>query len=323
MESSNTRMTAPMPQGGQIIGIDISKHKADLYFLTDKQHHAIKEDQYQEYVKELAKNPPRLAVMEATGGYERVLAGLLAAAGIPLAIVNPRQVRDFAKAANQLAKTDAIDARIIALFAEATKVEAKPLPGKETQALRDLMERRRQLVAMRTAEKNREQQAANDKVQKTIRAVIKVIDKQLASLDEELDGHIQDSPAWREAEELLAGVPGIGTVTARTLLAEMPELGQLSRQQAGSLAGLAPLNHDSGKYRGRRHIRGGRSTVRSALYMASISAIRFNPGIKAFYQRLIASGKCFKVAITACMRKLLVIMNAIMKKKVRFAPKTT
>ena len=307
----------------QIVGIDVSKKKADVYFLADKQHLTLEASSYPDFVKQLKKTPPCLVVMEATGGYERLLAGLLAAAGIPLAVVNPRQVRDFAKATNQFAKTDAIDARIIALFAEAVKVQAKPLVDQDTQVLHDIMERRRQLVAMRTAESNREQQASAAKVKRSIQTMLAVINRQLATLDAELDDRIRNCPVWRESEELLASVPGVGTVTARTLLAEMPELGTLNRQQIAALAGLAPLNNDSGKFRGKRYIRGGRGSVRTALYMATLSAVRFNPKLKTFYQRLCATGKCFKKAITACMRKLLVVLNSILKNKTPFLQKNS
>lgn len=311
-----------MSQSNRIIGIDISKDKADIYFLDKQLHKKVDFDQYPDFVEELALQHPQLVVMEATGGYERVLAGLLAAAGIPLAVVNPRQIRDFAKATNQLAKTDSIDAKIIALFAEAVKLEAKPLQNQQTQALRDIFERRRQLIVIRAAEKNREHQVVNAKVNKTIRFMLQAIDKQLAALDKELDGQIRQCPLWRESEELLRSIPGIGEVTARALLAEMPELGTLSRQAISSLAGLAPMNRDSGKCRGQRHIRGGRSNVRSALYMAALAATRDQTGktkLGVFFHRLRAAGKSFKVAITACMRKLLVIANSVMKKRVRYS----
>lgn len=311
-----------MCTSAQIVGIDVSKGKSDVYFLADKQHMTIDASNYSDFAKQLKASRPRLVVMEATGGYERLLAGILATANIPLAIVNPRQVRDFAKATNQFAKTDAIDARIIALFAEAVKVEAKPLVDQDIQALHDIMERRRQLIAIRTAEGNREQQATNAKVKRTIKNMLIAINKQLEALDEELDDRIRKCPAWRESEELLSSVPGVGKVTARTLLAEMPELGALNRQQIAALAGLAPMNNDSGKYRGQRCIRGGRASVRAALYMATLSAVRFNPSLKGFYQRLCANGKCFKKAIAACMRKLLLILNSILKNKTPFLKKT-
>ena len=278
---------------------------------------------YREWVDSLAQDKPDLVLMEATGGCERVLAGLLAAAGIPLAVVNPRQVRDYAKAINQLAKTDKIDARIIALFAEATHVEAKPLSDSATQALRDLMERRRQLVTMRVAESNREYQAAHPRVKKDIASMLKFIDKQLAKLDDDLDGEIKNSPAWREAEDLLASVPGVGKITARTLLSEMPELGRLNRQKISSLAGLAPFNCDSGMYRGQRRIRGGRGQILRVLCMACVSAIKHNPLISRIYHRLRESGKAAKVALTACMRKMLLLLNSILKNKTPFSAKST
>ena len=251
------------------------------------------------------------------------MAGHLAAAGIPLAVVDQRQVRDFAKATNQLATTDAIHARVIALFAEAVNVQAKPLLDAQTQALRDIMERRRQLVAMRVSEANREQQAGNPTVRQSIKSMLQAVDRQLTALDEELDDRIRKTPAWRESEELLSSVPGVGKGTARTLMSELPELGSMGRQQISGLVGLAPLNHDSGKYRGTRHIRGGRSKVRAALYMAAVSATRLNPAIKVFYRRLRDAGKPFKIAIPACIRKLLVHLNAIMKKRTPFLQKAT
>jgi len=306
----------------RIIGVDIAKHKADAYDLQHQKHQTIEAENYSQWVDTLAKDKPDLVVMEATGGYERVLAGLLAAAGIPLAVVNPRQVRDYAKATNQLAKTDTIDARVIARFAEAVRIEAKPLVDAATQALRDLMERRRQLVAMRVAESNREAQAAHPRVKRDIASLLQFLDRQLARLDEDLDKDIHNSPAWREAEDLLSSVPGVGKVTARTLLSEMPELGQANRQEIASLAGLAPFNCDSGQYRGQRRIRGGRGQVRRVLYMASVSASRFNPSIRRFYRHLRESGKPAKVALTACMRKLLLLLNSILKNKTPFAAKT-
>ena len=308
-----------MSQNNCIVGIDISKDKADAYFLAEQRHQTVGGEHYQDFVAALAKTPVRLVVMEATGGYERALAGLLAAAGIPLAVVNPRQVRDFAKATSQLAKTDALDARVIALFAEAVKLEAKPLLNQQTQGLRDIVERRRQLIAMRGSEKNREHQATNARVKKSIRSMLEAIEKQLTALDKELDELIRNCPAWRESEELLTSIPGIGDVTARVLIAELPELGTLNRQEVSRLAGLAPLNRDSGKYRGQRHICGGRTNVRKALYMAALCATRFNPVIQTFYRRLLDAGKSFKVTITACMRKLLIIANTILREKVHFS----
>ena len=307
----------------RIIGIDIAKHKADVYDLQRQKHQTIEAENYTEWVDALAKDKPDIVVMEATGGYERILAGFLGAAGIPLAIVNPRQVRDFAKAINQLAKNDKIDAQIIARFAEATKLEATPLVESATQALQDLMARRRQLVAMRVAESNREAQAIHPRVKKDITAMLKFIEKQLAKLDDDLDHEIKNCPAWREAENLLTSVTGVGKITARTLLSEMPELGQANRGEIACLAGLAPFDDDSGRYRGQRHIRGGRSQVRRVLYMACVSAVRSNPRIRSLYLRLRENGKSAKMALVACMRKMLLILNSILKSKTPFVKKTT
>lgn len=312
-----------MPHSKRIIGVDISKNKADIYFLGEEKHQQVEAKCYPEFTTTLLEYAPDLVVMEATGGYERLLAGHIAAAGIPLAIVNPRQVRDFAKATNQLAKTDAIDARIIALFAQAIDPRITTLPDADMQSLRNLLERRRQLVAMRVAEANREQQTYDPVVRSSVKAMLQFIDRQLTEIKDELDGRIHKSPAWQESVELLTTIPGVGETTAMQVLAEMPELGSLSRQQVGALAGLAPINHDSGKFRGQRHIRGGRAKLRTALYMATMCAARFNPVIRTFYIRLKQSGKKGIIAITACMRKLLVIMNSMMKNKATFCAKKT
>jgi len=311
----------PPPSNPRIIGIDIAKNKADVYDTRTQRHQTIELDNYHEWVNSLVRDKPDLVVMEATGGYERVLAGLLATAGIPLAIVNPRQVRDYAKSINQLAKTDAIDARVIAMFAQAAHVEAKELAGATTQAMRDLMERRRQLVAMRVAEKNRAAQAIHPRVEKDIADMLAFLDNKLARLDDDLDDQIKGSPLWREAEDLLASVPGVGKVTVRTLLADMPELGRLNRQEIAALAGLAPFNDDSAQHRGHRHIRGGREQVRRVLYMACVSAIRCNTLIGEFYRRLRETGKSAKCALTACMRKMLLLLNSILKNKTPFLVK--
>jgi len=307
----------------RIIGIDIAKNKADIYDTQTRKHQAIEADNYHEWISTLVVDKPDLVVMEATGGYERILAGLLSAAGIPLAIVNPRQVRDYAKSINQLAKTDAIDARVIAMFAQAVHIQAKELADSATQTMRDLMERRRQLVTMRVAEKNREAQAIHPRVKKDIADMLVFLDNQLARLDDDLDDHIKNSSVWREAENLLESVPGIGKVTARTLLADMPELGRLNRQAIAALAGLAPFNDDSAGHRGHRHIRGGREQIRRVLYMACVSAIRCNPFISEFYRRLRDAGKSAKCALTACMRKMLLLLNSIMKNKTPFSLKIT
>ena len=316
--SSNARKAQTM-SSRHVIGIDIASEKADVYDNQTKKHETLRKEQYQEWVDKIAAEKPDLVLIEASGGYERVLAGLLAAAGVPVNIINPRQVRDYAKSINQLAKTDAIDAQVIARFAVANEIQAKPVADKMLQALRDLVERRRQLVRMCAVEETRLKQAFEPRVKKDIAATIKFLTKKLERLDKELDGEIKNNPAWRKAEDLLAGVPGVGKVTARTLLADMPELGTLNRREAAALAGVAPYNCDSGQFRGQRRISGGRMDVRNSLYMASLSAIRHNPAISRLYVRLTSAGKEAKKALVACMRKLLLQLNSILKNKTPFS----
>lgn len=303
-----------------IVGVDVAKDKIDVFFLKSRQHRTIQVAHYPDWVEELKKEPPDLIVMEATGGCERILAAMLAAADLPVNVVNPRQVRHFAQACGKLAKTDAIDAQVIARFAEAVKLQPKPVPNEQVHELQDLMERRRQLVVMRGAEQSRLARATTQRVRKSLRDAIEWLERQVAKIEADIDDRIQQSPAWREAENLLTSIPGVGPVTARMLLAELPELGRANRQQIAALAGLAPFNRDSGTLRGIRRVRGGRAGVRRALYMAALSATRFNPPIKAFYQRLRASGKKAKVALTACSRKLLLMMNAMMREKFAATP---
>jgi transposase len=255
---------------------------------------------------------PALIVLEATGGLELPLTGALAAAGLPVVVVNPRQVRDFAKATGRLAKTDALDAAVLAQFAEAVRPPLRPLPDAATQALSALLLRRRQLIAMLTAEKNRLGLAPTP-VRKGITVHIRWLDGRLADLNEELAHTIRESPVWREKDDLLQSTPGVGPVLALTLVASLPELGTLTRQQIAALVGVAPLNRDSGRFRGTRRVWGGRAHVRAALYMSALVATRFNPVIRVFYQRLCAAGKIKKVALTACMRKLLTILNAMLR----------
>jgi transposase len=265
-------------------------------------------------VERLQALQPELIVLEPTGGYERLLVAALAQAGLPVAVVNARQVRDFAKATGRLAKTDALDAQVLAHFADAVHPTPRPLPDAQTQELEAVLERRRQLVGMRTAERNR-LHTAPKAVRAGIKAHITWLDGELQTIDGELDGMIQMSPLWREQEDLLRSVPGIGPVVALTLLAELPELGRLDRRKLAALVGVAPLNRDSGSLRGKRTIWGGRGQVRSTLYMATLTAIRYNPVIRAFYQRLCAAGKPKKTALTACMRKLLTILHAILMRR--------
>jgi transposase len=240
-------------------------------------------------------------------------AAVLASAGLAVAVVNPRQIRDFARATGQLAKTDALDAWIMALFAEAVQPAARPLPTAEAQALGELVARRRQLTEMLGAERNRHQQVRDPRLQRRIATHIRWLTKALAELEADLDDTIRSSPIWRETDELLQSAPGIGDVTAYTLIADLPEPGRLDRRKIAALVGVAPRNRDSGQWRGRRMIAGGRPAVRSVLYMATLTAIRFNPVIAHFYQRLIAAGRPKKVALTAAMRKFLTILNAMLR----------
>lgn len=252
-------------------------------------------------------------VLEATGGFETLVTATLAAVGLPVVVVNPRQVRDFAKATGQLAKTDRIDCRVLAHFAAAIDPPVRPIKSAETQHLEALLARRRQIVEMLVAEKNRLANHRDRAVVKDLNAHIVWLERRLKSSDDELQRVLKTSPAWRERDDLLRSVPGVGPVLSLTLLAQLPELGQLNRKQIAKLVGVAPFNWDSGQWRGSRHIWGGRATVRSPLFMATLCAIRINPTIKYFYRRLIAAGKAPKVAITACMRKLLTILNVMVK----------
>jgi transposase len=260
----------------------------------------------------LLEQRPVMVILEATGGLERAVVAALAAAGLPVAVVNPRQVRDFARATGRLAKTDRIDAEILARFAEAVRPAPKPLPDEEIRTLQGILTRRRQLVGMLIAENNR-LPSATKPVTKRIAAHLRWLEKELERTDRDLDGVIKSSPALRENEALLRSVPGVGPVLARTLLAEAPELGTLAHKRLAALVGVAPLNRDSGTLRGRRGIWGGRADVRAALYMGALVAARHNPVVREFYERLLAAGKPKKVALVACMRKLLAILNAVLK----------
>jgi transposase len=255
---------------------------------------------------------PTLIVLEATGGLEVPLAGALAAAGLPVVVINPRQVREFARATGQLAKTDRLDAQVLAHFAEAIRPPVRPVPDEQTQALAALVARRRQLIEMLTAEKSRVRLAARP-IQTRLQAHITWLERELASTNADLQRTIQDSPVWREQDDLLRSVPGVGPVLVTTLFANLPELGTLSRKEVAALAGVAPFPRDSGTLKGRRTIWGGRAHVRAVLYMAALVATRRNPVIRAFYQRLCQAGKAKKLALTACMRKLLTILNAMVK----------
>jgi len=304
------------------IGLDVAKDRLDVHIRPTDERTSFPYDEagLGALVKRLQSLAPTLVVLEATGGYEIAVAAALATGGVTVAVVNPRQIRDFARATGQLAKTDALDARALALFAEAVQPPARPLPTEQAQVLGELIARRRQLVEMLGAESNRRLQVRDPQVQRRIDEHITWLRKALEKLEEDLGNTIRSSPLWRERENLLTSVPGIGPITAYTLIAELPELGQLDRRAIAALAGLAPMNRDSGMLRGRRMITGGRPTVRRVLYMATVSALRCNPTIAGFYARLTADGRPAKVALIASMRKLLTILNAILRDRRAWQP---
>ena len=308
-----------MRESNEYVGIDVSKSSLDVAFYPSGEAWSESNDDkgVAGLVSCLHKLDPALITLEATGGYESLVTANLGAAGLPVVVVNPRQVRDFAKATGRLAKTDMIDAVIIARFGEAIKPEVKPLKDVETIELEALVSRRRQLVEMSVSEKNRLHSAPGS-VRKDIAAHIKWLEKRIGDADEKIKKTIKESPLWRDDDELLRSVPGVGEVLSTTLLAWVPELGKLNRHQIAALVGVAPLNRDSGMFRGRRSVWGGRARVRSVLYMGVVSAIRCNPAIKRYYQRLRDAGKPPKVALTACMRKLLVILNTMMKTRTKW-----
>jgi len=296
------------------IGLDVSKDKIDVAVRpSGETFEANNNSEGQKWLAGRLKGlSPALIVMEATGGLEMPLAGCLAEEGLKVAVVNPRQARDFAKALGRLAKTDKVDAFVLAHFAEALRPEARPPKDPLSQELKELLARRRQLVEMICAEKNR-LNTASGRVRQDIQTNINWLKKRLNNLDKVLGERIKGSPLWQAKSDLLKSVPGVGKVVSQTLLANLPELGTLNRRQIAALVGVAPLNHDSGRFRGARRVWGGRSQVRGALYMAALVATRCNPVIKAFYERLRQAGKAPKVALTAAMRKLLVILNAILR----------
>lgn len=296
------------------VGIDVSKDHLDLAVRPAGEAWQVSHDpqginSLTERLRELA---PRLVVVEATGGMEMALTGELAAAGLPVAVVNPRHVRDFARAAGQLAKTDSLDAHVLAHFAEAMQPKPRDLPDASAQELRALVARRRQLVEMTTAEKNR-MRTATPRVRTKVQEHVRWLEDSLKELDKDLADSIRSSPMWRTKEKLLRSTPGVGPILSMTLLSDLPELGVLNRGEIAALVGVAPFNRDSGTLRGKRKVWGGRSQVRAVLYMATLVATRFNPVLRDFYQRLCAAGKPKKVAITACMRKLLTILNVMVK----------
>jgi transposase len=296
-------------------GIDVAKDRLDVHLRPSGQTFAVPRNGtgIEQLLDRLRGAPPTLVVMEATGGFELTVAAAIAGAGLPLAVVNPRQIRDFARATGRLAKTDRLDAEMIALFAERIHPEPRPVPDEDAQALAELVARRRQIIEMIGMELNRRRQARAKRVARTIAATLRVLEAQLAEIDDDIDGAIRGTPAWRAADDLLQSVPGVGPVASRTLIAEMPELGQLDRRAAAALVGVAPINRDSGRMRGHRSIAGGRTTLRCALFMATLSAVRWNPVLKAHYQQMLQRGRPKKVALIACLRRLLTILNAIIR----------
>ena len=303
-----------MPESPMFVGIDVAQAELEIALRPSAERWAVSNDEagVATLVARLQALRPVLIVLEATGGLEVLVTSALAAAELPVAVVNPRQARDFAKATGQLAKTDALDARALAHFAEAVRPALRPLPEAQTRALSAQLTRRRQLVEMLTAEKNRIARAPGA-IRADIQAHITWLEQRLADLDTDIGRAIRATPLWREHDDLLQSTPGVGPVLSRTLLADLPELGTLSRQKIAALGGVAPLNRDSGTLRGKRTVWGGRALVRSVLYMGTLVAVRHNPVLKTFYQRLCTAGKAPKVALTACMRKLLTILNAMLK----------
>ena len=296
------------------VGIDVAKAELVIALRPSGDRWSVPNDDagVQTLVTRLRQHAPALVVLEATGGYERAAVAALAAARLPLVVANPRQTRDFARATGQLAKTDRIDAEILALFAERVRPAPRALPDEAANALDALLTRRRQVLQMLIAERNRLEHAL-PAVRRGITRHIRWLERQLQDVDRDLDASIQASPVWRAKENLLRSTPGVGPILSRTLIGELPELGLLPRKQIAALVGVAPLARDSGTLKGKRLVWGGRAPVRAALYMAALVGSRCNPVIRAFYHRLLAAGKPKKVALTACMRKLLTILNAMMR----------
>jgi transposase len=319
-----TRKEQNMSTNAVFAGIDVSKAHLDVAVRPDEiEWRSPNTDTGAREVADRLKDlDPDLVVLEATGGMEIPAASALAVLGVPVVVVNPRQVRDFAKSTGRLAKTDALDARVLAHFAEAVRPEPRPLPDEQARQLSALLSRRRQISEMLTAERNR-LQSADSTVCRRLNVHIRWLERELSDIDNDLDEAIKASPLWRVKSDILKSVPGIGPVVSFTLLSELPELGQLNRKEIAALAGVAPLNRDSGTLAGRRTVWGGRARVRAALYMAALVASRYNPVIKDFYLRLCARGKPKKVALTACMRKLLLILNSMVKNKEKWNASNT
>jgi transposase len=303
------------------VGIDVSKDRLDVHVQPTGEAFAVARDGegLAALVERLKPLAPRLVAVEATGGFEMTVAAAVAGAALPLAVVNPAQVRHYAQALGRHAKTDRIDAEVIARFAAATRPEPRALPDEATQALAELVTRRRQIITMMVAERQRATRLPK-RLKRSCERVVRVLEKELAALDLDIDTTVRGSPAWRAKEDLLASVTGVGDITARTLIADLPELGTLDRRQIAALVGVAPFTRQSGQWRGKSFIAGGRSNVRAALFLATMAAVRHNPTIRAFRQRLLAKGKPKMVAMVACMRKLLTILNAILRDQIPWKP---
>jgi transposase len=299
------------------VGVDVSKDRLDVHIVPEGEAFAVAHDGkgLAELIERLSALRPERIGVEATGGFETIVAAALAGASLPVVIINPAQVRHFAQAVGQRAKTDPIDAAMIARFVEATKPDVRPLADEATRLLADLVARRRQIIEMIVAERNREKRTQIKRIRKSIARLIAALEKELAEIDAEIDASVRGSTAWREKEDLLASVPGVGPITARTLIAEMPELGSLDSKRIASLAGLAPFTRQSGQWKGKAMIAGGRKSVRSALFLAALAACRHNPVLNAFRQRLIDAGKPKMLVAIAAARKLLTILNAILRDK--------
>jgi transposase len=302
------------------VGIDVSKDRLDVAVRPSGEAFAVERNAsgLDRLIERLQQLSPHIVALEATGGFETVAAAALASANLPVVVINPAQIRAFAKALGQRAKTDPIDAAVIAHFAEATRPEPRPLPDEATRLLADLVARRRQIIEMIGAESQRQKRITMPRLRKSISRVIDMLRKELAELDGDIDDAVRGSPAWREKENLLASVPGVGPIISRTLIADLPELGTLNRKQIAALAGLAPFTRQSGQWRGKSFIGGGRASVRTALFMGAMVAMRHNPVLKAFFDRMIAAGKPKMVALIAVARKLLTILNAIVRDQRRW-----
>jgi transposase len=298
-----------------IVGIDISKDSLDVFVLPSRQTFSVARDAegLDALIARLNGLECRLVVMEATGGFETVVAAALAGAKLPLAVVNPRRIRAFAQALGRLAKTDRLDAETIALYGEAAKIEPQSIPDQAARDLSELVGRRRQIVETMTAERNRKRMLTNNRLVRGANRILAALQKELSDIERDINDSVRGTPAWSDKNEILQSAPGIGPKVSSLLIADLPELGTLTRRKIASLVGVAPMADDSGKHRGRRRIRGGRAHVRTALYMAALVASRYNPIIAAYYKRLRAAGKNAKQALTACMRKLLVILNAMLR----------